>query len=309
MHLKEAYLKAAEDDGSDLGGGLLGDVDFGEQGKDPTVVENDTIGEGEDPNAAPPAAAEPQGRPDWLREDKFWDGDKGVNNELLYKNYRELVTKQSQGKLGNVPEDYTGYELALPEAFPEGVIDPEAFDEDPMVVSYKQKAHELGLPDKAVSELWDWYMERAMENQPEPFDRAAELEALGPTGGAIMEHLSRSAQQWRRIGLLNDEDVEVVRSSVFDAAGATTWSKIINHLQGNAQIPTRVPQEGLMSMQQLDAKLHETYEDGPYKGQRKYMVDPVFRAEVDEDYEKVHGNNPAGSSIPIEVLLQQQQDR
>lgn len=259
------------------------------------------------PGAAGEGGAAPDGgaptRPEWLSEDKFWDPDKGLKADLLWKNYRELVTKQSQGKLeGTVPEEPSGYELEMPEDFPENAIDAEQFDNDPLVSWFRTTAHELKLPQEAVSTLWKGYMDIAAQALPEPFNKEKELEQLGPQGPAIVQRLAKEAKQLKQFGLFNDRDMESFRLAVYDAGGAAMMHKLISHYQGgSARIPTRVPSEGLPSKQELDRKFHAVYEDGANKGMRIYEVDAAYREQVDREFEQIYGKDPAGTSVPLEL--------
>ena len=305
------FLKSAEfqgywdeekgDEGGAGGGGLLDSLMDG-----PGDGDGDKSGEGEGAAAAAAGASgDGVARPEWLTEDKFWDPENGVKQDLLFQNYRELVTKQSQGKLeGDVPETVDGYELDLPENYPNREAVLEGLGEDPIAQWFRDTCHELKLPTNIASTLWNGYMERALEQMPEPFSAEKEIESLGPQGAAIVEHLAKTGEQWKSIGLFNEADIRAFALAAHNADGARMMSKVINHLEGNAQIPAKLPVSGAMSRQELESKRWLTIEDGPQKGQYRYDTDLAFRAEVDQDYEKMYGTEPAGTSVPLGVAMQ-----
>lgn len=209
------------------------------------------------------------------------------------------MTRQSQGKNKDdpAPETPEGYEFQRPESVPEDLIDVE---KDPMVASFKQFAHERGIGPKLAQDMLSWYLDQAVQSMPEPPDPKRELEALGRNGQAVIQFLGKEMTELKSVGLFNDEDIESFKLAAFDGAGARMMMKLISHYTGGHPLPTSLPTEGVPSKSELDQRYNEVITEGPHKGKRRVDVDPAYRQEMQELYEKVYGTEPAGTSQVFE---------
>ena len=53
----------------------------------------------------------------------------------------------------------------------------------------------------------------------------------------------------------------------------------------------------MMTAEDVRQMRFAVYEDGPRKGQQRYMVDQDYKSKVDKAYEKIYGNQPGRTSI------------
>lgn len=283
-------MAEGEDDKGGVGG-LLGDAGAGDgagEGEGEGKGEGEGQGEGKGEGEGKPE------RPAWLTEDKFWDADAGVNQELLFKNVGELTKKLSTGQ-SKAPEKPEGYEFELPE----GMTEEQVPADDPVITGYRGKAHELGVSQDQAQGLLTWFLEQSQETMPEPFDATKELAVLGNNGQAIVSSLKQQATRLQSVGIFSEKDLESFKLATFDGHGASMMHKLFQHF-GVTKIPTTTgATEGAPSKHELDARYNEIVDDGPHKGQLRRLVDPAFADEMNKQYERVYGTKDAGTSIPL----------
>ena len=239
----------------------------------------------------------PEGdRPDFIPE-KFWDPESHQPRlEELAKSQRDFETKY-RNREGTKVEDPGDYEYSVPEGSEHLLIAGEDGEEDPLITGYRDFAHKSGMSAEMFQASIEWYLKSGSELAPQ-MDPAAEVEAMGPQGQAKVNMLSAKTRQLVDSGVLTDEEQATFIDMWNDAASATVMHKILSSM-GEQSIPNFESDSSKVSDIELDSMYQETYEDGPYKGQRKYAVDSNFKAKVDKLYAKRYGNDPGRTSVPI----------
>ncbi|MCH9730684.1 MAG: hypothetical protein K0U84_13595 [Actinomycetia bacterium] len=249
---------------------------------------------------SPPTDADPEagGRPDYIPE-KFWDPDKGqARIEELAKSQRDFETKY-RNREGTKVEKADEYEIAIPEGADHVVArDEEGNLNDPLI----QVASEVAVESGMSKEMFEGFVSKVAEKLGglvSPYDPKAEIEAMGPKGTQIVNQLTAKTRQLIDQGVLNDEQAAVFKNMWATADTAPVLAAVFDAL-GEKSIPdVGGEQPGPVSDVELDMMYHETYEDGPYKGQRKYAVDKAHAARVDALFEKRYGKGPGRTSIPM----------
>lgn len=303
----------AGDDGA-AGGGAAGGDNGGDKGQ--SMFDTDAIkkegGQGndggqqdpnasaqDDPNKKPddqkPAdkPGQEMARPDWLKDDKFWDDEKGqIRSEEMHKSFKELEKKFHAGdhKAPEKPEDY---KLAMNDEqkkvlFGKSDVEAEAIANDPGIKALTTWGAKHKVSQDAINELLGEYVGFVQpELEKVQIDIEAEKAALGKNADAVIKNQMDFFGHLYRSGHINDKHLEELRILGETAAGIQAIQKIREYY-GEQPIPTNLNTsgEGLPSKEELSSMLNDP----------KYGEDKEYTAKVDAAYAKRYGNAPAMSS-------------
>ena len=232
-------------------------------------------------------------RPDWLKDDKFWDDEKGaIRMEEMHKSFKELEKKFHAGD-HKAPEKAEDYKLEMNDdqkkiLFGKPDVDAEAIAKDPGIKALTEWGVKNKVSQSAINELLGEYVgfvEPQIEK--EMIDLDAEKAALGKNADAVIKNQMDFFGHLYKSGHINDKHLEELRILGETAAGIQAIQKIREYY-GEQPIPTNLNTsgEGMPSKDELSAMLNDP----------KYDTDADFRAKVDGLYAKRYGNQPAMSS-------------
>jgi len=230
-------------------------------------------------------------RPDWLKDDKFWDGDKkAVKADLIHQNLQELQTKFSRGEHKG-PEKPEQYKHGLDEETAKTFLHPgEDGTPDPLLAWAQGFAHSKGLNQGDFKEMIEGFTKAAGPLMPEmepPYDPVKEVAKIGKNGQAVVDAMATKCQGFVKSGVFNDQDVQEFRIACGTAEGVRMMQKVFEFYEPGSVIPVDVPDhDGLPSADELREMLNS----------EKYEKDAAYREKVDGLYAKRYGTAPAGSS-------------
>ena len=230
-----------------------------------------------------------QVRPDWLKEDKFWDAEKGeIKAEDMLKSYKELEAKFHKGD-HKAPAKAEDYKLALTDEqktvlFGDAKADPAA---DPYIKGFTAWGVKNGVSQDGLNELLGMYHDLvAPEVAKVQVDIEVEKKALGANADAIIKNQFDFLGQLYKAGHINDAMLNESQILMETSAGVKLLQAIRSYY-GEAPIPTNITaQDGMPTKEELSAMLNDP----------KYDTDPDHKAKVDALYAKRYGNAPAMSS-------------
>lgn len=248
-------------------------------------------------DSSPDDSPAPGDRPDYLPE-KFWDPKTGqARIEELAKSQKDFETKW-RTREGTKVENAGDYEYEIPEGTEHLLMQSEDGAEDPLLANFREYAHQSGMSQEMFQATIDWYLKTGAE-MVQPYDPEAELAKMGPRGKETVGMLSAKTRQLVDTGVLTDEEKNAFVNMWSTAENAQIMAKILQ-AGGEQAIPDGgAGKSAPVSNVELDQMYQEVYEDGPYKGQRKYAVDKNFRAKVDKLFEQRYGNQPVHTSRDI----------
>ena len=232
------------------------------------VVEAET----ESPTSETPAApTRPEGIPD-----KFWHDERGVLVEQLAKSYSELEGSFRAGR-HKAPKDGAYDTRALEEK-----LETEAGKE--MLTSYTAWAKKYGISQEAYDDLAKDFLAVSTNAADEaPFDREAELKALGPNGQAIVDGTVVWAQGLVKRGVWGAEDFEEFKHFAGTAQGIRAVNKLRRYY-GEQPIPiAAAPVESRQSPEELYKMVADP----------RYGTDTAYRQSVEKAFQDAFGNDPA----------------
>lgn len=228
-------------------------------------------------------------RPDWLKDDKFWDAEKGeIKTELLNKNLAELQAKFSKGdhKAPTKPEDY---KLNLTDDQKQVLFGDKGADasKDPYIQGLAAWGVKNGVSQDGLSELVSIYHDLIEpESQKMVIDIEAEKGQLGKNADAIIKNQFDFLGSMYKAGHINDAMLGEAQILMETAAGVK-FLQAIRAYYGEQPMPTNLtPSDGMPTKEELSAMLNDP----------KYETDTDYRAKVDAHYAKRYGNQPAMSS-------------
>lgn len=304
-----AYLFHNTDEGDGSGGtGSGASGGAGDDGKtnnpsmlDPAKIKGDA-GQSDPNKAADDANKKPDdqkptdlpgqkgARPDWLKEDKFWDAEKGeVKTQDILKGYRELEKKFTNGD-HKAPDSPEKYKINLNDdqkktLFGDAKADPMG---DEGIKSLTAWGAKNKVSQEALNELLGEYVKIVEpEMQKITIDIEAEKATLGKNADAIITESMNFLGHLYKSGHINDKHLAELQILGETAAGIQALQKIREYY-GEKPIPTNMlsSDSGMPTKQELSAMLNDP----------KYDNDPDYKARVDALYAKMYGNQPAMSS-------------
>ena len=256
-----------------------------------------------EPNKADPAAAEgakgkdgadgaqKAERPDWLKEDKFWDADKGeMKADLMFKNLQELQAKFSRGD-HKAPDKPEGYKVGLDDKAKEALFGSK--DADPHKDPLFQKLTGWGVKHKisqdALNEILGQYAEASGEEVGKfQIDVAKERQALGKNADAVIQNQHQFFEQMFKNGEIGEAELKEA-GILFETAAGVKLMQAIRARYGEQPIPIDVAPVGddIPSSEELGKMIVDA----------KYGTDKSFTDKVDGWYKKRYGTAPAMSSV------------
>lgn len=225
-------------------------------------------------------------RPDWLTDDRFYDAEKGVKADEIFKAYqasdkqakdfRRIISKG----LPEAPESVDGY-----------VFEHETYkdlipQDDIAIKAVKNIFHKRGLPNEVfnetVSGVLDAMAEAGLIQQPlskeEQAARQTEREQafvkeqmakLGDNGDKLVQQVAQWGKTLQERGLLSEAELKAFFDVGYSAEGVLLLNKL-RGMTGEKQIPVEgVHIDGLPSVQEWQA-MHDITK----------MQDPVYRDKV-----------------------------
>ena len=274
---------------ADLASGGDGDGSGDGDGGDGEGGDGDGDGGGDDGQAE---------KPEFL-QDKYWDPEANAPRlEEMANGIKGLETKLRE-KHPEAPESAEVYEFTVPDDAANFKLDDDNEADKALMDWWRATAFEAGLSKENAEKIFGGFAKLTSDMiMPEPFDGKAELEKLGPNGQAVVDSLVNQANQLKAYGVFNDTDIQEFKIAMGTADGSRMMSKLLTHL-GVSEIPDAgiTPQTpGGVSKQELDELRFAVVEEGPNKGKMRYNVDPDYRERIDGMYDKMYGNQPAGTS-------------
>lgn len=230
-------------------------------------------------------------RPDWLPENLYDPATKGVKLEALVKSWKD--TRSEYDKLkgaqsGKVPEKPDGYAFERPKDLPAHILADPAKDESLKLL--RETAHEAGLTQEQFAKMATGYYARASKLLPAPVDPKAEIAKLGANGEKVADTVITWLEGFETSGLLSGPEVDALVLQGATADGIRGLNKLREHF-GGQQIPVTASTDTLPSKDEL----YRLVADDRYTG-KNGKGDPAFRAKVSEQFQRVFGTAPAGSS-------------
>jgi hypothetical protein len=237
-----------------------------------------------------------QKRPDWLKNDKFWDAEKGqVNTELMNRNLTELETKFSKGQ-HKAPEKPEGYKMQVSEDVAKTLFggDVSKAAEDPAIKKLNNFMHKYSMPQEAYDEFMGLYAEHiGPAQQALVIDVKAEKAKLGKNADAVIENQFQFLETLYKAKAIGDAEVDEARILMETAAGVKFLQAIREHYGENPIPVDNLNQDkGMPTKDELAAMLNDP----------KYESDPAYKKKVDNLYEKMYGNGPAMSSLQAHAM-------
>ena len=269
---------------------------------DPGVEVEGLMGDShkENPEVEPEPQEESQAeRPDSLPE-QFWDKEKGeLKSESLVKSYLDLrkefnkVKKEKGGKnekaLETSEEYLEDFEVPKEIETEDGVKSLDRIrdlpNDDPVVVSFSKAAKKYNLSKEQFTGIVADVLAGANDLLPEPFNREAEMEALGGEEKAIP--VIRTNQKYllhlHKNGVLNEDQYKYALDFGATAIGVETLNKLrVN--AGEKPIPTGASvNTGAKTQDECAAMMNDPRynEEGP--------AGDAYRAEVEAEFKKTYG--------------------
>lgn len=231
--------------------------------------------------------------------DQFWDAENSQpRTDAMLKSFmdtkssydrlanekKELEQKLQQGQQQStegVPEKPEEYKFEKPEG-----VTREIPDDDPLLSTFRQIAHDNGIPQDQFQKMAGQYLAKVEETVGPPLDLNAEREKLGPNADTILHENARWVDSLVDSGTLSQDEKDELLSLGETATGVKALNKI---RQSMGEKP--IPMEGAQ-MSELPSK-QEWY---AMVGSEKYAQDPGYREYVDNLGKKLFGTGPAGSS-------------
>jgi hypothetical protein len=235
------------------------------------------------------------GKPDYI-EEKFWNAEtKTVDVEGLSKSYSELGTKTREktddirttviaelaaDRVANRPKTADDYEVRVPDDLAKDMSEDMNFEfnnDDPMLVFWKEFAHEQGLDQTGFDAGLSAYIGAAFSNMPN-FD--TELKALGDNGAERVEHV----QLWAKKNF--DQETYNSMEQFATTAGGI---KAMEAMMAKSGEPAFSPGgngpagAGMLTLNEL-----RTMQADPRYWQSG-RIDPEFVKKVDKGYEQLVG--------------------
>lgn len=225
-------------------------------------------------------------KPEWLADDKFYDPEKGVKADEIYKafqaadkqakDFRRIISKG----LPEAPESVDGYKFeheTYKDLIPE---------DDIAIKAVKNIFHKRGLPNdvfnETVSGVLDAMAEAGLIQQPlskeEQSARQTEREQafvkeqmakLGDNGEKLVQQVAQWGKTLQERGQLSEAELKAFFDVGYSAEGVLLLNKL-RTMTGEKQIPVGdVQVEGLPSVQEWQA-MHDMSK----------MQDPNYREKV-----------------------------
>lgn len=232
-------------------------------------------------------------RPDWLKDDKFWDEEKGsIRTEEMHKSFKELEKKFHNGD-HKAPEKADGYKLEMTDdqkkvLFGKTDVDADAVKNDPGIKALTEWGAKNKIPQSALNELLGEYAGFVgPELEKVQIDLEAEKAALGKNADAVIKNQMDFFGHLFKSGHINEKHLGELKILGETAAGIQAIQKIREYY-GEQPIPTNMQASGadMPSKDELSGMLNDP----------KYGEDKEYTAKVDALYAKRYGNNPAMSS-------------
>ena len=269
-----------KDDPEHTGEGLMGDAHRDDQDPDPEK-KDDEVQAGERPKDIP---------------EQFWDKEKGIlKAEALGKSYADL--RKEFNKLQKSKQN--GKALDTAEAYLEDFQTPTEYEneegekvnldrirdiptDDPGLVAYSKAAKKWGLSKEQFEGVMLDVLAGSNDGLPEPFNRQAELDALGGEDKALP--VIQTNQRWllhlHKTGILNEDQYKYSLDFGTTAIGVETLNKIrVN--SGEKPIPVGASVNlGAKTPDELAAMM----DDPRYKAETP--AGNAYRAEVEAEYKK-----------------------
>ncbi len=300
---QEANNQTAEAgaDGGDAKGGnqSMLDVDKlkgkgggeGDNGNKKTTTEEEAAALAAKDKSITDKPGQKQTRPDWLKNDKFWNSEKGeINTELMNRNLSELEAKFSKGQ-HKAPEKPEGYKMQVSEDVAKTLFggDVSKAAEDPAIKKLNGFMHKYGMPQEAYDEFMGLYAEHiGPAQQALVIDVKAEKAKLGKNADAVIENQFQFLETLYKAGSISDAEVDEARILMETAAGVKFLQAIRTHYGENPiPVDNLNSREGMPTKDELAAMLNDP----------KYETDASYKKKVDNLYEKMYGNGPAMSSL------------
>lgn len=272
--------QSADGAGGDQGGGGRKDGD-------------DASGDKTDGAAVPAVTLEE--KPAYLNP-QFYDAETGeVAIDKMQKVITDLRGKISKGGQ-KVPNDPDGYELQIskemqPAADQVLAKNDEGHIDDPMLNSFRDAAHRLGIGQTLFSELTDWYITEAGKLVPEALDEKAELTKVGngdeQRGQQILDHLAKEFRGLHKAGVFSDDMLDAMENMVFADASTIQTFMAWREYHGEQPIPMTISQlnakPAMDAMREKQAKLDEDFAsqkitEDVYNREMKKLVDAADKA-------------------------------
>ena len=249
-----------------------------------------------DPGADPAAGDlgdDKTGRPEWCPE-QFWTVGEGeepgtVNQEALTKSWKDTRAelKTVKENVGDESPEKSDDYVFTPPTETEIPYDQLA-DDDQGMAAIKIAAKEAGLSQKQYQTLVETFFDNCADAIPETFNEEEELAIVGKNGKAVTQANVRWCMDLMERGVISQQEYDEAMLMGATGYGVRFLAKVRAEATGELGIPLdAVHLEGALPSK---AELHAQM------GDPKYASDPAFRAEVDANFEKVYGNEPAGSS-------------
>jgi hypothetical protein len=258
----------------------------------------DSHKEGGEPEPEAEQDGETEGRPEGIPE-KFWDNKKGeIRSEALAKSYDDLrkefnKLKGGKGKDPKAPENAEDYlaEFETPKEIEteDGV---KALDrvrdipsDDPALIAFSESAKKYGLSKEQFNGIIMDVLAGANDQLPEPFDREAEMSALGGEEKALpfIKTNQNYLLHLHKNGVLNEGEYKYALAFGTTAVGVQTLNKLrIN--SGEKPIPVgATATTGAKTPDECAAMLaNPLYNEDTPAGE-------AYRAKVEAEFKRTHG--------------------
>ncbi len=225
-------------------------------------------------------------RPEWLSDDRFYDAEKGVKADEIYKAYtaadkqakdmRRIISKG----LPEAPETIDGYKFEN-ETYKDLIP-----NDDVAMAAVRQVFHESGLPNdlynKTVSKVLDAMAEKGLIQSPLSKEEqaarqvetdnkyvAAQMAKLGDNGDKLIQQVAQWGKTLQERGLLSEAEMSAFMDVGYSAEGVLLLNKL-RGMTGEKAMPIEgVKVEGLPSVQEWQA-MHDMTK----------MQDPAYRDNV-----------------------------
>lgn len=210
--------------------------------------------------AAAPGA--PADRPEWLPENFWKDGQPAY--EEMAKSWQDLRKTIAQGRHKAPPEGkYDTSVLSTPD--------------DPVAQAYVGWAQKHGVSQAAFDDLAQTIREMSEEMSGPAVDPAAEMKALGPNAGAVVNGMVDWARGLVNKGVWSGDDFEEFKVMGGTARGLRALMKIREAYEGRIPIEA-APLDGAPSKDEL----YQMVADPRYKTDAAYRqkVERMFAANI-----------------------------
>lgn len=239
--------------------GLLDNVTVEDQNA-PTNPAAAEIDHRSEPAAAAPA--EPADRPEWLPENFWKDGEPDL--EGMAKSWQDLRKTIAQGRHKAPPDGkYDTSVLSTPD--------------DPVAQAYVGWAQKHGVSQAAFDDLAQSIRAMSEEMSEPAIDPAAEMKALGPNAGAVVNGMVDWARGLVNKGVWSGDDFDEFKVMGGTARGLRALMKIREAYEGRIPIEA-APMDGAPSKDEL----YQMVADPRYKTDSAYRqkVERMFAANI-----------------------------